>query len=169
LPECLCAGHTPTYAAWRASALEARRVAQFGNDHRRGGVADAANAGYELTDLVLLERSHDFSVQAFKPCAQGLEILAGIAHAELVAGTMLTADRDCRRLDQLLRQLRTYLMVAVVAESRQALTRNSAKSSRGRILPQDRGGEFGAEILEIARELGKTQVYQAMQLIEARD
>jgi hypothetical protein len=34
---------------------------------------------------------------------------------------------------------------------------------------QDRGGEFGVEVFEIAHELGKTQVYQAMKLIEASD
>jgi hypothetical protein len=59
-------------------------------------------------------------------------------------------------------------VTAVVAESRQALARASAKSSRGRILPQDRAGELAVEI-QMARELGKTLVDQAMQLIEARD
>jgi hypothetical protein len=40
---------------------------------------------------MVLKRSDDFSVQPLKPFAQGLEILAGIAHAQLVAGAMLTA------------------------------------------------------------------------------
>ena len=70
---------------------------------------------------------------------------------------MLTADRGCRRIDQLLRQLRTYLVTAIVAESRQALARDCAESSRGRILLQDCGSEFGVKVLEIAGELGKTQ------------
>jgi hypothetical protein len=38
---------------------------------------------------VLLEGARYFSVQSLKPFAQRLEILARIAHAELMAGTML--------------------------------------------------------------------------------
>src|SRR5215469_12533287 len=118
---------------------------------------------------MVLKGSDHFSVQPLKPFTQGLEILAGIAHAELMAGTMLTADRTCRRIDQLLRQLRTDLVATVIAEFRQPLARDSAQSLCGRILMQDRAGEFGVEVFEIARELGKTQIHQSMQLIESRD
>ena len=56
-----------------------------------------------LTDLVLLNGVRDFLVQALKPFAQGLEIFAGIAHAELMAGAVLTAQfsrrtRTCSKL-----------------------------------------------------------------------
>src|SRR5215471_7449999 len=153
----------------RSRALEACGVSKFGNDHSRGDVADAANGSQELSDLMLLEGACDFPIQPLKPFAQGLEILAGIAHAELMAGAMLTADRDRRRIDQLLRQLRTYLVATVIAEFRQPLARDSAQSLCGRILMQDRAGEFGVEVFEIARELGKTQIHQSMQLIESRD
>ena len=78
---------------------------------------------------------------------------------------MLGADRDRCRSDQLLRQLRPHLVAAVIAESRQALARDSAEGLRGRILMQQCGGEFGVEVLEISGELGKTQVHQSMELI----
>ena len=61
---------------------------------------------------MLLEGPRYFSVQSLKPFAQRLEILARIAHAELMAGTMLAADRDRCRSDQLLRQLLPHMVAA---------------------------------------------------------
>jgi hypothetical protein len=39
----LVGGTYPHVGGERARALEARRVAEFGNNHSRGGVADSAN------------------------------------------------------------------------------------------------------------------------------
>jgi len=67
---------------------------------------------------VRLEGPRDFSAESLKPFAQRLEILVRIAHAELLARTMLAGDRDRCRSDQLLRQRRPHLVAAVITESR---------------------------------------------------
>ena len=60
-------------------------------------------------------------------------------------------------------------MAAVITESRQALARDSAAGLHGRILMQQRDGEFGVEVFELSGELGKTPVHQSMELIKPRD
>lgn len=52
----------PHVGAQRTSALEARRIPELGDEDGSSGVADAANGGQELADLMLLELAGNVSI-----------------------------------------------------------------------------------------------------------
>src|SRR5713226_1790383 len=133
--------------------MEESWIPEFGDKHGRGVVADPGDAGEELADLVLLEPGGDIAIEPLKPLAQSLEVLAGVAYADLMGGRVLTANRNRGGVDQLLRQFLAYAVAAVVAQPGQAFAREAAKSRGRGILTQDRGGQPGVEVFEIAREL----------------
>jgi hypothetical protein len=81
----------------RASALKARRVPKFGDEHSGSVVTDAGDSGQQLADLVLLELAGDLGRELFNPFAQCLQIFARVAYASLVSWAVLAADRDFGR------------------------------------------------------------------------
>ena len=60
-------GAQPHVGCQSASACEACRIPEFGDEHGGGVVTDAGNGGQQLADLVLFELAGDLGRELFKP------------------------------------------------------------------------------------------------------
>jgi hypothetical protein len=110
-------------------APEARGIAEFGDEHGRGIVADASDGGQELADLVLLELGGDIAIEPLKPLAQGLEVFASVTHTDLMRRAMLTPDRILGGIDQLPCEVLPDQVPSIIVELGQTFVRAAVESS----------------------------------------
>src|SRR5512142_2800208 len=90
-----------------------------------------------------------------------------VADLDAVGGTMMVADRDLGRRDQRRGQLRTDLVDAVVDQLSETSRRSTGKGLRVRVLGQQRAGQHAVQALDVATELRKAEIDQAMELTDA--
>jgi hypothetical protein len=135
-----------------SGALEACWVAEFGDEHGRGIIADTSDVGQKLADLMLLKLGGDIAIEPLKPLAQGLEVLAGVTHTNLMRRAVLAHDRVLGGIDQLPCEVLTDHVASIVTELGQTFVRDPAASSCRRILMQDGGGKSGVKVLSGTRE-----------------
>ena len=126
--------------------------------------AEAVDAGQELADLVGVEQALDVALDLDEPTTPEIEILADVPGLERVGRPVVLADRALRRRDQRFGELGPDQVAAVVAQLREATRLRADEGLRGGIFGDEAGGEHAVEATNVAGELGKSEVDQALQL-----
>ena len=93
-----------------------------------------------------------------------IEILADVPGLERVGEPVVLAHRAVRRRDQRCGELGPDQVAAVVAQLREAARLRADEGLRGGIFSDEAGGEHAVEATNVAGELGKSEVDQAVQL-----
>jgi hypothetical protein len=156
----------PDVGGERGGRSEARRVADLGDDPRRTQGPDAVNRGQEAADLVDLEQPLDVALARLQALAPEDEVPADVADLDPVRRPVMLADRAPGGLDQLAGEFATDLVPAVVAQLGQMVRRGDRERLSGRVVGQDHGGQLAVERADIAGELRKAEVDQAVQLAD---
>src|SRR5262249_53933809 len=150
----------------RVAVAEALEVAGLGEDACRGLRTDAIDRRQQLANLVLVERGLDVGAEIADATAQEVDVLAGVLDLHAVRVAVMTADGDLGSSDEGAGALAAHLVPTVIAELSEGPGHDRKGLGRG-VLVEDRGRELAVERLDVARELGESEVDGAVKLPDA--
>src|SRR5262249_13373258 len=125
---------------------------------------DAVDGREQRADLVLFELGLDVPIELAKAPSKDVEVLAVALDLHAVCLPMMTTDGDLRRLDELVGELETDKVHSVILEVGQGAGPDAHESFRSGVVLENGGGQLTVERLDVASELGKAEIDQAVKL-----
>jgi hypothetical protein len=104
----------------RGGTAEMAGVAQFRDQARRGLGADAVDGRQQRANFMVAQPALNVPLELLDPLPEDLQILAGIAHLDLIGRSLVLAHRLSSRLQEHLGELRPDAMAPILSQLGQA-------------------------------------------------